>query len=239
MISERVGGRITASLLFLMATPIVRAAVFAGVSPNALSGGSFLLMASAPIVLVLAGNYWVFASLWFAGLLLDCTDGQVARATGNVNKSAFSLDHFLDLLKLPSFFIAVSIYFDSPWITGFAITAMFSIMLYEALTYQWQAAVIAHHEPDISSDGRSSGRNDFKGTLHSPRREASTRAPLWRRSMASIFTYDVQAMILFMLMPLSSSIFVIGAAYLCVICFGRVGQFVLMLRTIPKPGTDG
>lgn len=74
----------------------------AGLSPNQITLASFVITLVAAAFIAFGGHAaWVIAALLVqVGFVLDCLDGQLARATGNVTDIGGYLDSLTDLVKV-------------------------------------------------------------------------------------------------------------------------------------------
>jgi len=70
------------------------------VSPNQITSSSLVFAVLAFIALIADEGWVLFAVFWGLSILLDFTDGTVARMTGKVSKVAFRYDHMSDIFKL-------------------------------------------------------------------------------------------------------------------------------------------
>lgn len=93
-------GRVFAALAFKL-----------GLSPNAVTGVSAALSASALAVLVLVHPSWptgvAVAVLLSLGYAVDSADGQVARLSGRAGPAGEWLDHMVDAVKISALHLAV------------------------------------------------------------------------------------------------------------------------------------
>src|SRR6185503_793923 len=86
-----------ASRVAVALLPLARGA---GISPNAITGASFVLASLAAVLLAAGGWGGTVATLVLAGFVLDCLDGTLARATARSSDFGRWLDSITDLVKV-------------------------------------------------------------------------------------------------------------------------------------------
>lgn len=102
-----VGAKSNILLLIIsyLALPVSLILNFLRFSPNIVTLCS-LLLCCLSCYLFLQENFKLFVFCWFFGSLLDFCDGQIARITGKINKTAFNYDGISDQIKI--FFLVFS-----------------------------------------------------------------------------------------------------------------------------------
>lgn len=120
------------------------------VSPNTVTFCSLICSFIACYFFVFE-KFILFIVFWLICSLLDFCDGQIARMSGNINKTAFNFDGFSDLLKITSVIIASAIYYDNKlyWIFCTLLVfcfPFFSILntSYSNLKYKKKKQILSH-----------------------------------------------------------------------------------------------
>ena len=81
------------------------------IKPNLITSVSLLLAIYSSYQFIL-GNFKYFTIFWTLSLLLDFCDGQVARISKIINKTAFNFDSLSDLLKIFIIILSSAIYYN-------------------------------------------------------------------------------------------------------------------------------
>jgi phosphatidylglycerophosphate synthase len=81
------------------------------IKPNSITCVSLLLAIYASYQFIL-GNFKDFTIFWILSILLDFCDGQVARISKIINKTAFNFDPLSDLLKIFIIILSSAIYYN-------------------------------------------------------------------------------------------------------------------------------
>ena len=95
--------------LFYIAFPLVYLFRLLKVSPNVVTTLGNLAAILAFVFLLGSGTSLIAALLWFLSVLLDHSDGALARVTERVRKHKFRYDHFSDILKISFLFLLISL----------------------------------------------------------------------------------------------------------------------------------
>ena len=95
--------------LFYIALPLVYLFRLLKVSPNVVTTLGNLTAVLAFAFLLDSGPSLIAALLWFLTVLLDHSDGALARITDRVRKHKFRYDHFSDILKISVLFLLISV----------------------------------------------------------------------------------------------------------------------------------
>jgi phosphatidylglycerophosphate synthase len=90
------------------------------ITPNTLTFFSFICIVLGCKELI-NGNFIFFCSYLIISIILDICDGQVARMSGNVNKSNLDIDHITDVIKISLIFLSFGILINTKfnWIIIF------------------------------------------------------------------------------------------------------------------------
>ena len=119
-------------VISLLVYPVSKLFIFLKISPNSLTFFSIIFTAIA-FYLLINEQYYLFSFFWFLNIVFDFCDGQVARITKKVNKSAFRFDHLSDIVKISLFLLGLAIYYknDDLWVIIFItnFTFLFFIIL--------------------------------------------------------------------------------------------------------------
>ena len=203
------GGNPVTWILYRLAYPFALAASRTGISANAVSLLSLLLAFGAVVALVIVDSTLGFSFLWASSVLLDFADGTVARMAGRANRSAFRLDHTLDLVKLGVGVTGLALYWDSKPLWVLASSTSIAILLFTLLNHDLAYANAAHGQrPTRQRLSRTSWRRTFLVpmlTIHGGTVLLLSLAPINRAMTYSVLTY---------LCILSSALAVRNAAYL-------------------------
>jgi phosphatidylglycerophosphate synthase len=109
--------------------PVERACIRLGISPNAISFASLIVVGGAAVCLAqgaLSAGGW----LYLLGASLDIVDGRVARATGRSSRAGAFLDSTLDRLSELAVFAGLSAWFQgSPILFAALAAGAFSILV--------------------------------------------------------------------------------------------------------------
>ena len=81
-------------------------------TPNQITLLSFLI-AIASCAFLLNGYLYQFIFLWVLSSILDFCDGQLARISGRINRTAFNADHISDLIKIFMVLLSNAINFNN------------------------------------------------------------------------------------------------------------------------------
>ena len=113
-------------LLSYLVFPISRIFAFFKISPNFLTFLSLIFTFTAFYFLI-NDQYFLFSLFWFLNIVFDYCDGQVARLTNKVNKTAFRFDHLSDILKISVILLGSAIYYknENLWIVIFITNFLF------------------------------------------------------------------------------------------------------------------
>ena len=127
-------------VISLIVFPLSKFFVSIKISPNNLTFFSLLLTIFAFYYLI-NDNYLYFTLFWTGNVILDFCDGQVARLSRKVNKSAFRFDHLSDIIKISLILLGLAIYYknDNLWIVIFITN--FNFLFYIILNHSVQKTV--------------------------------------------------------------------------------------------------
>lgn len=114
--------------MYLIASPFVSLFVFFKINPNQVTAASTGLAILASFALNTSFFVNWFYILWFLALILDFSDGMLARKTGNVRSNFLRFDHLSDIFKIAVILLGVCLHFNDVliWILGFS-----TIFLYQ------------------------------------------------------------------------------------------------------------
>jgi phosphatidylglycerophosphate synthase len=124
-------------LISYLAYPLTLVLVMLKIKPNSITCISLLLAICASYQFIL-GNFKYFFIFWILSLLLDFCDGQVARISKLVNKTAFNFDLLSDILKFFIIILSSAIYYNTEkyWIISFFFIFLF--LFYQVLVAYYE-----------------------------------------------------------------------------------------------------
>jgi phosphatidylglycerophosphate synthase len=102
------------------------------IKPNLITFVSILFAIYSSYQFIL-GNFKFFAIFWILSILLDLCDGQVARISKLVNKTAFNFDSLSDLFKIYLLVFSSAIYYDDRVYWMVISTFIFIYLFHEVL----------------------------------------------------------------------------------------------------------
>ena len=102
------------------------------IKPNSITCVSLLLAVYSSYQFIL-GNFKYFSIFWSLSLLLDFCDGQVARISKIINKTAFHFDSLSDLLKIFIIILSSAIYYNTKLYWIISCSFIFLFLFYEVL----------------------------------------------------------------------------------------------------------
>ena len=122
-------------ILYIIAYPIAILARKFNITPNGVTLISCLFTLLAFFALIL-NNLFEFILFWFIAYIFDFVDGTLARLTNSVRKTAFSIDHISDLLKISLIFLSFGIYYNNEIIWALTFIASTSYLFYTVLNHE-------------------------------------------------------------------------------------------------------
>ena len=192
----RGGGLWTLMFNQVVGAMLSKLAIRAGVTPNqislvsivfgvATSVGVWLLYPGSPTAAGVCGLIG-----WQLAYSLDCSDGQVARATGRLSPHGSALDLLIDFVVHASVALAIAALVSADWTNGYAVafTGFFTTGMLISPFYEGVA-------------GKAAGDDDFFSL------------GLARRVIRTIRDYGLDVAILALLLPFSLSAVAIAAAF--------------------------
>ncbi|MFV0665039.1 CDP-alcohol phosphatidyltransferase family protein [Denitromonas sp.] len=111
-----------------------------GCTPNHLTWLSNFSAVISAIALAWKAPAWVFIISWLSSVVLDFSDGTVARMIGKRSKNAFRFDHMSDLAKISIVLISAGLYHNTKYTWLLCSAALFSFMYYSILNHELKAA---------------------------------------------------------------------------------------------------
>ena len=102
--------------VYQLTKPVAKFFSFLGVTPNALTFCSLLLVGISNYFIIIQGRLMIFTLFWVIAIFLDFVDGQVARMTNKSRQHSFSFDHTGDLVKICSTFISIAVRYQSNYL---------------------------------------------------------------------------------------------------------------------------
>jgi phosphatidylglycerophosphate synthase len=193
-----------------------------GLSPNRITSASLLLAVLSAISLANQSPA-LFTILWALSVVLDYTDGQVARMTGVF--STFRFDHYSDVAKMGLVLVATGIYFSESEI--WVIVSL---------------ALAAFYSYSLMNDALSRLRFDNSGRAEpkSPPEALSFIKPAWLRRVVGalhilILSVNGHTLLLFLIIPFSIEIGGVILTYLCaVFVINLASTWIHIFRALPS-----
>jgi phosphatidylglycerophosphate synthase len=131
-----------------MSPVFTRSFVRAGITPNqaTLLWGAISVANSFPLFRAMTGDYWLIPAVWAIYVLcsvIDCADGEVARATGRVNPVAGKLldgisHRATEYSQLGAFGAATDVLTGSPWVLPVTVLLLTADAMY---TYVYERRI--------------------------------------------------------------------------------------------------
>jgi phosphatidylserine synthase len=119
-------------LISYFAYPLTLVFVKLKIKPNLITCISLLLAIYASYQFIL-GHFKYFSIFWILSILLDFCDGQVARITKTINKTAFNFDSLSDLLKIFIIILSSAIYYNYQFYWIISCLLVFLFFFHEVL----------------------------------------------------------------------------------------------------------
>ena len=119
-------------LISYFAYPLTLVFVKLKIKPNLITCISLLLAIYASYQFIL-GHFKYFTIFWILSILLDFCDGQVARITKTINKTAFNFDSLSDLLKIFIIILSSAIYYNYQFYWIISCLSVFLFFFHEVL----------------------------------------------------------------------------------------------------------
>jgi phosphatidylglycerophosphate synthase len=124
----------------LLVYPVSKLFVFFKISPNSLTFFSIIFTVIA-FYLLINEQYYLFLFFWFLNIVFDFCDGQVARLSKKVNKSAFRFDHLSDIIKISLILLGLAIYYKNNNLWVIIFITNFTFLFYIILNHSVQKTV--------------------------------------------------------------------------------------------------
>ena len=119
-------------LISYLVYPLSLVLVKLKIKPNSITCVSLLLVIYSSYQFIL-GNFKYFTIFWTLSLLLDFCDGQVARISKIINKTAFNFDSLSDLLKIFIIILSSAIYYNYQLYWFISCLSIFLFFFHEVL----------------------------------------------------------------------------------------------------------
>jgi len=211
-----IGNNLLLLAMYRFAYPFARLFYFLKITPNQLTGLSIVLAAGASATLVFKAYYSYYPLLWGLALLLDFSDGTLARMSDNQRKSAFKFDHSSDLFKVFLAIAGVGVFYDQMLVWGLALAACFSFMFFMVLNHD---LAVAKKRSAVEID-RHPGRDCRPGLL--------------KAVYAAIFTINGHTLLVFLVFSLGQAFAVAALSYLLFVSCFRSAVTIRALLRIPR-----
>jgi phosphatidylglycerophosphate synthase len=216
--------------MYWCASPCVNLCVRLRITPNLVSWLSLLSSALGCALLLWRHDIALFSALWILGLYLDFVDGPLARRLGSENRSAFSLDHTLDLARVSLGLLAVSAYYTQETIWVANTLAIASILIFTILNHDLGTLAIVSRTRSEGSSG--AGHHSFSLFTHGVGHEGWRNAA--RPVLLVIATYDAPLLLLLPVAAVNMTNALIVSVYYCSVASVQAFRAILILRKLPK-----
>jgi len=203
-------------MIYQVAVPIARAALFLRISPNTLTTLSSAFAISSGITLLIDGLHDAFIPLFIISLLLDFTDGLVARTSGKIGRTAFRYDHISDLFKVSFVVLCLAIYCNSILVWILSMSSITLFLVSTVLNHEMDSArKTKNYEPQQGFD-----RIRFLGN------------PIVTNIFAIFFTYNSHSLLLFIFITRSPEFAPHVFAYLIIISTYACMRYINILMKL-------
>ena len=186
-------------------------------SPNQITTASLGFSLLAFYQLVFGQGWGWYCTFWGISVLLDFTDGTVARMSDRVSRSAFRYDHMSDLFKISLLMLGVGMRYDDLLIWMLALSACFTFLYRDALNRELGFARERQKATTV-------GELDSKKKLRRGRSATVTWAiergwprKVYKNLMSIFFSFSGHTLPLFCLFPLGFNFAVAVLVYLILI----------------------
>ena len=185
MINHNIVKKIT----YFIAYPLALLFFKLKISANSVTFLSLVMSVLAGISLSLNLNPIYFTFFWILNILLDFSDGTVARLYGKQNSSIINIDHMTDLLKFGIIWISAGISYSntSVWISAFA--CCFLHLYFNIIS----------HDYNNYTDLREKNKKNVGGLSF------FKKNPIFRNVYELLFSIDGHSLYYFLLLPISKS----------------------------------
>lgn len=135
------------NLLYMASIPLSILCIKLKLKPNTITTLSNITALLSFYFIIFENNFWTFFSFWTFALLLDISDGIVARETKQQSAQGSFYDHFTDQVKIITIFLLAGIYYNQSniWILTFLTSTLF--LLYSFLRYmiKYRSNILSIH----------------------------------------------------------------------------------------------
>ena len=174
---------------------------------------------------------------WFLALLLDFSDGTLARMTDQVGKSALRVDHISDLFKISTIFLGFAMFFNDPMMWVLCFLSSTSYLFYTVLNHELAWVTRAPfsknteslHQQDIEIEKESSMFMKIKNHIKSQKKLENII-----RKFFFILTINGHTLLIFFLIPISQSIAILALLYFIFIVIFQSIFRLQSLSSIPR-----
>ncbi len=203
-------------VLYLVAIPFTKILVFLRFSPNLVTTISSLLALLAGFALQFESFKFFFTVLFLISIILDFSDGLIARSTNNVSISSLDYDHISDLFKIVFINLAICFHLNSllTWIFGFLSTSLFLI------------STVLNHEIDHARNERIVAKNSESVLVKNN--------PIFINLFSIFMTYDSHTLLLLIVIALIPNFSPFILIYLSFISFFTCLRMVQVLSKHKK-----
>ena len=130
--------------LYILSFPLAKTLAKYKFNPNTITTISNMLVICS-IYFLFIKNVIFFIILWIAAEIFDICDGTVARINNMASESGAFYDHFSDQIKIFLFFISISLYFQSTFVTYLAFVSACINLLYVDVSLRTEIFKLKHH----------------------------------------------------------------------------------------------
>jgi phosphatidylglycerophosphate synthase len=115
-------------LLYFVSKPLVKVLLKFNFSPNSVTTMSLLMNIFSCFIIYFTNSIELFVLFNIVSILLDYSDGQIARIKFKVRKNMFRFDHYSDLLKICITILSLDYYYQD-YFTSFILTLFLIVFL--------------------------------------------------------------------------------------------------------------
>lgn len=205
-----------------------------GLSPNQITTASLISAVIAFYTLAFLDGWIWFSVFWGLSVLLDFSDGTVARMTDRVSKMAFRYDHMSDLFKVSLIILGVGIRYNDPLIWILSVSACFAFMYGDALNRELGIANSRQVEGGMKSTRKPGVRRRDRYRLIGWVFKYEFLYKIYKSIISVLLTVNGHTLLLFFIFVHGPVLAIWGLSYLILVELlvikSRISKLVVMRR---------
>lgn len=194
-------------ILYFISSPFVLISKKIGLSPNTLTTLSIISCAFSSFFL-LSNYYETYVYFFIFSLLLDYSDGPLARMTNKVSRSKLNFDHLSDLFKIFLLSLCLCVFYNNKILFIVAFCFIFILLFLEILNNKLDSNNIKSQNSFIESNLNKLFNPNLKN--------------LFLQVYNTLFIFHGHSLILFLFMPLSVDFAIFGLVYFSFLSFKSI-----------------